>query len=154
MLSSWCQYESLKYVSFPAATLFKSFKLAPVMLMGVLLGNKKYPHYDYLVALLIGIGITMFMSSTDDLKVSFRYNTYEQQDAGSPLLQHTDGAVWTGVMLLFLFLFFDSFTSQWQSRMFQRHVDLSMVELIVRFIFLSSPPKRIYNFTVDSVHFF
>ena len=39
MLSSWCQYEALRYVSFPAVTLFKSFKLAPVMLMGKLLGN-------------------------------------------------------------------------------------------------------------------
>jgi adenosine 3'-phospho 5'-phosphosulfate transporter B2 len=40
MLSSWCQYEALRYVSFPAVTLFKSFKLAPVMLMGKFLGNK------------------------------------------------------------------------------------------------------------------
>jgi len=39
LLSSWCQYEALRYVSFPAVTLFKSFKLAPVMLMGKLLGN-------------------------------------------------------------------------------------------------------------------
>jgi adenosine 3'-phospho 5'-phosphosulfate transporter B2 len=28
---------------------------------------------------------------------------------------------WCGVMLLLLFLFFDSFTSQWQSRMFSKH---------------------------------
>jgi len=40
LLSSWCQYEALRYVSFPATTLFKSFKLAPVMLMGKILGNK------------------------------------------------------------------------------------------------------------------
>ncbi len=40
MLSSWCQYEALRYVSFPATTLMKSFKLGPVMLMGKLLGNK------------------------------------------------------------------------------------------------------------------
>ena len=40
MLSSWCQYEALRYLSFPATTLFKSFKLAPVMLMGKILGNK------------------------------------------------------------------------------------------------------------------
>jgi hypothetical protein len=40
MLSSWCKYEALRYVSFPATTLFKSFKLAPVMLMGKILGNK------------------------------------------------------------------------------------------------------------------
>lgn len=40
MLSSWCQYEALRYVSFPATTLFKAFKLAPVMAMGKMLGNK------------------------------------------------------------------------------------------------------------------
>ncbi len=40
MMSSWCQYEALKYVSFPASTLFKSFKLVPVMVMGKVLGNK------------------------------------------------------------------------------------------------------------------
>jgi solute carrier family 35 (adenosine 3'-phospho 5'-phosphosulfate transporter), member B2 len=40
MLSSWCQYEALRYVSFPSTTLFKSFKLAPVMAMGMILGNK------------------------------------------------------------------------------------------------------------------
>lgn len=118
MLSSWCQYEALRYVSFPAATLFKSFKLAPVMLMGKILGNKSYPQYDYVVALLIGAGITMFMTSTDDLH--FGYDIHGDEV----------GAVWTGIMLLFLFLFFDSFTSQFQSRMFQRHRDLSMAEMM------------------------
>jgi len=117
MLSSWCQYEALRYVTFPALTLFKSFKLAPVMAMGKLLGNKTYPTYDYYVALVIGIGITMFMTSTDDLKLG--YDVYGDV---SP--------AWTGILLLFLFLFFDSFTSQWQSRMFQRHRDLSMLELM------------------------
>jgi hypothetical protein len=46
MLSSWCQYESLHYVSFPATTLFKSFKLAPVMAMGKILGNKTCKLFD------------------------------------------------------------------------------------------------------------
>eukprot|EP00567_Pseudictyota_dubia_P004700 CAMPEP_0197443520 /NCGR_PEP_ID=MMETSP1175-20131217/9239_1 /TAXON_ID=1003142 /ORGANISM="Triceratium dubium, Strain CCMP147" /LENGTH=452 /DNA_ID=CAMNT_0042974161 /DNA_START=475 /DNA_END=1833 /DNA_ORIENTATION=+ len=118
MLSSWCQYEALQYVSFPAVTLFKSFKLAPVMAMGKILGNKEYPQYDYAVALVIGVGLTMFMSSTDDLH--FGYDIYGEEAS----------ATWTGIMLLFFFLFFDSFTSQWQSRMFQRHRDLSMIELM------------------------
>ena len=61
----------------------------------------------------------MFMSSTDDLKVTFDHNIYNQKETVS-----------TGIMLLFFFLFFDSFTSQWQSRMFQRHRDLSIVELM------------------------
>lgn len=120
MLSSWCQYESLRYVSFPAVTLFKSFKLAPVMAMGKFLGNKSYPMYDYAVAILIGIGITMFMGDTENLSVGFGYNIYDQKAM----------ATLTGVMLLVLFLFFDSFTSQWQSRMFARHRDLSMIELM------------------------
>ena len=67
---------------------------------------------------MIGAGIAMFMTSTDDLQ--FGYDIYGDQVS----------TAWTGVMLLFLFLFFDSFTSQFQSRMFQRHRDLSMVELM------------------------
>jgi hypothetical protein len=31
MLSSWCQYEALKYVSFPTQMLAKAFKILPVM---------------------------------------------------------------------------------------------------------------------------
>jgi adenosine 3'-phospho 5'-phosphosulfate transporter B2 len=65
MLSSWCQYEALRYVSFPAVTLFKAFKIAPVMLMGKLLGNQsckfmslafcKLPTINHLIYLLISI---------------------------------------------------------------------------------------------------
>jgi len=118
MMSSWCQYEALKYVSFPASTLFKSFKLVPVMVMGKVLGNKAYPQYDYVVAFIIGIGIALFMTSTDDLNLG--YDIYGEATSQA----------WTGIMMLCLYLFFDSFTGQWQSRMFQRHKDLSMIELL------------------------
>lgn len=33
-MSSWSQYASLKYVSFPIQTVFKSSKIIPVMMMG------------------------------------------------------------------------------------------------------------------------
>lgn len=122
MLSSWCQYEALRYVSFPATTLFKCFKLGPVMLMGKVLGNKHYPIHDYFVAFVIGTGIVLFMSSTDDLRFSFSQDYLGNAEASS--------VKWTGVMLLCFFLFFDSFTSQFQSRLFQRHMDLSIVELM------------------------
>lgn len=88
------------------------------MAMGKILGNKTYPQYDYIVALMIGVGIAMFMTSTDDLRLGYDYLGEEVSTA------------WTGVMLLVLFLLFDSFTSQFQSRMFHRHADLSMVELM------------------------
>ena len=118
MLSSWCQCEALRYVSFPAVTIFKAFKLAPVMVMGKLLGNHSYPQYEYVAAIFIGVGIAMFMTSTDEL-------TFDLDVHG----EHTS-AKWTGVMLLLFYLFFDSFTSQWQSRMFKSHRDLSMIELM------------------------
>lgn len=41
-LSSWAQYEALKYVSFPTQVLSKSCKILPVMLVGILL-NKVLP---------------------------------------------------------------------------------------------------------------
>jgi len=44
----------LRYVSFPTQTLFKCFKMVPVMLMGKVIGNKAYPSYDYAVAIMIG----------------------------------------------------------------------------------------------------
>ena len=41
LLSSWCQYQSLHYVTFPVQTLFKSFKVLPVMVMGQFLMGKR-----------------------------------------------------------------------------------------------------------------
>jgi solute carrier family 35 (adenosine 3'-phospho 5'-phosphosulfate transporter), member B2 len=80
------------------------------------------PAYDYIVAMVIGIGVALFMSSTDDLRFSFSQDYLGNAEGAS--------AKWTGVMLLCFFLFLDSFTSQFQSRMFQRHLDLSIVELM------------------------
>jgi len=62
------------------------------------------------------------MTSTDDLRFSFSMDYLGNAEVAS--------AKWTGVMLLCFFLFFDSFTSQFQSRLFQRHLDLSIVELM------------------------
>ena len=42
-MSSWSQYASLKYVSFPVQTVFKSSKIIPVMCMGKLLKGTTYP---------------------------------------------------------------------------------------------------------------
>ena len=61
MLSSWCQYEALSYVTFPTQTLSKSFKLVPIMLMGKMLTNKHYPIYEYGTAIAIGLGNSLFM---------------------------------------------------------------------------------------------
>lgn len=33
----------------------------PIMIMGKILGNKEYPFYDYVVAGIIALGITLFL---------------------------------------------------------------------------------------------
>ena len=47
IMSSWCQYEALKFVSFPTQVLAKASKVIPVMIMGKIVSNKKYEYYEY-----------------------------------------------------------------------------------------------------------
>ena len=42
ILSSWCQYEALKFVSFPTQVLAKASKIIPVMAMGRVVSGKTY----------------------------------------------------------------------------------------------------------------
>ena len=61
IMSSWCQYEALKYVSFPTQVLAKASKVIPVMLMGKLVSKKQYEYFEYVVALLISLGMAAFL---------------------------------------------------------------------------------------------
>ena len=47
IVSSWCQYESVRYTSFPVTTLAKSAKAIPVMAMGRLLHGRVNSWEDY-----------------------------------------------------------------------------------------------------------
>merc|ERR1711988_1279379 len=66
-------------------------------------------------AILIGFGIAMFTTGTEDME-------FGTNGVGTP---ETWSGTICGMMLLCFFLVFDSFTGQWQSRMFSRHQDLS-----------------------------
>ena len=67
MLSSWCQYEALRYVSFPTQMLAKGFKMVPVMLAGTFLHEKRYESYEYASAIVVGIGLYLFIDSTENI---------------------------------------------------------------------------------------
>lgn len=121
MLSSWCQYEALKYVSFPMAMLAKSLKMVPIMLMGKFMNNTSYDAYEYVCAATVGFGLYLFLDSTEH--IDLRENVF-----GYP--ENVTGAM-CGVVLLFLFLFFDSFTGQWQSRMFQLNKSMSPLQMML-----------------------
>lgn len=107
-MSSWSQYASLKYVSFPVQTVFKSSKIIPVMVMGKVLKGTVYPWSQYVEALLITIGVAIFsvLSKSSD------------KDNATELI---------GLVFLVSYITFDSFTSQWQDKIYTKygreHVD-------------------------------
>lgn len=103
IVSAWCQYEALKYVSFPTQVLSKSCKVIPVMLMGKLISRNKYELYEYVTAVMISIGMVLFMfGSHDDYTLS-------------------TVTTMSGLTLLALYMLCDSFTSSWQGALFTRY---------------------------------
>jgi len=103
ILSSWCQYEALKYISFPTQVLAKASKVIPVMLMGKIVSKRKYEYYEYVVAVLITIGMIAFLLGSDEGKKSSSVTTF------------------SGVIILMGYMAFDSFTSSWQGALFTEY---------------------------------
>lgn len=101
-MSSWSQYASLKYVSFPVQTVFKSSKIIPVMIMGKILKGAKYPKTQYVEAFLITVGVAVF-------SVLSKESTNES---------HTE---FIGLLFMIMYISFDSFTSQWQDKVYQQY---------------------------------
>lgn len=101
-VSSWSQYASLKYVSFPVQTVFKSSKIIPVMIMGKLLKGTSYPWSQYVEALLITIGVAIFsvLSKSGDSEKSTEM---------------------LGLIFLLMYVCFDSFTAQWQDKVYTQY---------------------------------
>jgi len=98
-----CQYECLKYVSFPVQMLGKSFKMMPVMLWGMALSGKKHSLTDWGVALAVTFGVTEFCMTGPTSAPSDKSNSF------------------MGMALLVLFLFFDGLTSTFQEKLFKEH---------------------------------
>jgi adenosine 3'-phospho 5'-phosphosulfate transporter B2 len=102
ILSSWCQYEALKFVSFPIQVLSKASKIIPVMIMGKILSKKSYPWYEYATAVLISLGASLF------LLASSHHSKNKATETTVP-----------GLIILLGYMVFDSFTSNWQSELFK-----------------------------------
>jgi adenosine 3'-phospho 5'-phosphosulfate transporter B2 len=99
-----CQYEALKWVSFPVQMLGKSFKMMPVMVWGILISQKSYSLTDWLVAAAVTAGVTEFLMT------------------GNISAPHSqDGDSLYGLALLVGFLLFDGFTSTFQEKLFKEH---------------------------------
>eukprot|EP00929_Paragymnodinium_shiwhaense_P114725 TRINITY_DN83218_c0_g1_i1.p1 TRINITY_DN83218_c0_g1~~TRINITY_DN83218_c0_g1_i1.p1 ORF type:complete len:467 (-),score=111.34 TRINITY_DN83218_c0_g1_i1:99-1499(-) len=101
-----CQYEALKYVSFPVQMLAKSFKMIPVMLWGILISGKRYATRDWLIAGAVTWGVTQFLLTG---QIS---SARHADDHGTSVY---------GLMLLVAFLACDGFTSTFQELLFKEH---------------------------------
>ncbi|KAK9889700.1 hypothetical protein WA026_007083 [Henosepilachna vigintioctopunctata] len=118
IMSSWCQYEALKYVSFPNQVLAKAGKTVPVMLMGKLVSKTQYKYYEYITSITLSIGMLLFMV-----------------DVGNDRAKSV-GTTVSGAILLVSYVTFDSFTSNWQSALFKTYT-LSPIEMMCYVNFFS-----------------
>jgi len=98
-----CQYEALKYVSFPVQMLGKSFKMLPVMLWGMAISGKRHSLTDWLVAGAVTMGVTEFCMTGP---------TASPNDKGNSIY---------GMLLLVMFLACDGLTSTFQEKLFKEH---------------------------------
>jgi adenosine 3'-phospho 5'-phosphosulfate transporter B2 len=101
--ASYCQYEALKYVSFPVQMLGKSFKMMPVMVWGMIISQKRYSLEEWGVAACVTGGVTEFLCT------------------GSISATHKHGNSFKGIILLLIFLLLDGFTSTFQEKLFKVH---------------------------------
>ncbi|KAL3903339.1 MAG: hypothetical protein SGPRY_011719 [Prymnesium sp.] len=102
IVSSACQYEALKFVSFPTQVLAKACKMIPVMLMGYFVSRKKYRPAEYVVAVCVTGGVVLFkLNEANDAPVR--------------------GTEAVGILLIVIYMVADSFTSNWQGKLFSEH---------------------------------
>lgn len=98
-MSSWSQYASLRYVSFPVQTVFKSSKIIPVMIMGKFLKGTTYPRSQYIEAFCITVGVAIFSVYAQESK----------KETSTEII---------GLIYMLLYITFDCFTSQWQDKIY------------------------------------
>jgi solute carrier family 35 (adenosine 3'-phospho 5'-phosphosulfate transporter), member B2 len=107
VVATTCQYEALKYLSFPVQTLGKCAKMIPVMIWGYLINQKRYGMADVGVALAVTAGCTIFGLYGDD-------STLMSNAAKGDTATNTE----YGIALMLGYLFFDGFTSTFQDKLF------------------------------------
>ncbi|XP_017776137.1 PREDICTED: adenosine 3'-phospho 5'-phosphosulfate transporter 1-like [Nicrophorus vespilloides] len=104
ILSSWCQYEALKYVSFLHQVLAKAAKTIPVMIMGRIVSRTKYEKYEYITACVLSAGMLFFM-----------WDTGNDKDTSTSI------TTFSGAILLCSYIAFDSFTTNWQGALYTQY---------------------------------
>lgn len=125
ILSSWCQYEALKYVNFPTQVLSKACKLLAVMFMSQLINKKRYKRIEYLFALSITSGMTFFLFGNQHFQDNYT-KKLNHQELEKTKEHSANNLIYThsfldGILILMLYVTFDAFTSNWQGKLFEKY---------------------------------
>ena len=97
--------KALSWVNYPTQVVGKSCKPIPVMILGVLVGKKRYPLLKYLFTLMIVMGVALFM-----------YKDKADKASGG-----SDSLIGVGEVLLLVSLTCDGLTGAVQERMKLEH---------------------------------
>ncbi len=132
VIATSCQYEALKWVTFPTQTLAKCAKMIPVMILGTVMSGKRYRIAEYFVAVFVAMGCTIFL-------VSGKIAAKKASDSDS----------WVGLALMLGYLGFDGFTSTFQEKLFKGYsmtiynqmLYVNMCSSIMATFFLASSGK-------------
>ena len=108
VLATTCQYEALRYVSFPVQTLGKCAKMIPVMIWGYLINQRRYVMQDYFIAAGVTLGCTIFALYGDVSSSAAKHHGKGGKDTSM-----------YGVGLMLGYLGFDGFTSTFQDKLFK-----------------------------------
>jgi len=106
-ISTQAQYEMLKYLSFPLQVLGKSCKVPPVMLFQFILERRVYTYIEYSLGVIIVFGAITFQTFSQDVHSSLSVDNLPAEQKVF------------GVVLLLVYICFDSFTSNWQHTLFK-----------------------------------
>ncbi|KAJ8979547.1 hypothetical protein NQ317_017695 [Molorchus minor] len=98
LLAMICSNMALQWVSYPTQVIGKSAKPIPVMILGVLLGRKKYTFRKYIFVCMIVFGIVLFMLKDKNMSAA------------------QDNLIGVGELLLLLSLLMDGLTGAIQER--------------------------------------
>ncbi|KAJ9514062.1 hypothetical protein QJQ45_021155 [Haematococcus lacustris] len=126
VVSTSCQYEALKFVSFAVQTLAKSAKALPVMLWASVYTGRRYKAWEYLHACAVTAGCTIFVmggnAASRTLQARVRVVnpltccwSCAAQEPGTAL------TYLTGCLLMLIYLAVDGLTSTWQDSLFLTH---------------------------------
>lgn len=102
VIATSCQYEALKWITFPTQTLAKCAKMIPVMIWGTIMSKKRYKATDYAVAVGVMVGCTIFLVSGN-----IKAKKAAPEDS------------YFGLLLMLGYLLFDGFTSTFQEKLFK-----------------------------------